>query len=274
MGLPTSCIPLDKTKFHNDTPRYLVPKHTCIHIVYEIHPKIEDCGGPERAALLKDLSVLERAKLAIHTYRTLTELSDENLAEKDGINKELRIAKDVFQEEAVDDPTQPDHKLSEAVLTIADPETTQSKLDKVLPRVYKYTRPEVKRLDVMLSTLDEEIVHAAVRLRAYTTNKLLDLTENPDPKVRIKALELLGKIKDVGLFSEKLEITHKAKSDEEIEAEIRKKLEVFMGGAVEIEDAEEIEEDEEASAIGVVDTSVDLDSVFELPTTESGKTEP
>jgi hypothetical protein len=91
----------------------------------------------------------------------------------------------------------------------------------------------------VLAELDEEIVNVAVRLRAYTTNKLIEESENPDPKVRIKALELLGKVKDVGLFTEKVEITHKTKSDDELEAEIRQRLEVYMGNA-DIVDAEEV----------------------------------
>ena len=64
--------------------------------------------------------------------------------------------------------------------------------------------------------------------------RLLEIANNPK-----KALELLGKVKDVGLFSEKIEITHKTKSDEELEAEIRQRLEVYMGPAdvVDVEEA-------------------------------------
>lgn len=230
-----------------------MPNH--LHIVYEIHPPIEDCGGPDQATLIKNLSVLERAKLAVHTFSTLTEVSDDNLA----VNDPHKAAVNALTDTTVV-PT--DEELAEVVMTLGDPETPATTLHKALPLIYNYKKSEVKRLDAMLSELDEEIVNAAVRLRAYTTNKLLHESDNPDPKVRIKALELLGKIKDVGLFSEKLEITHKTKSDEELEAEIRKKLEVYMGNA-EIVDVEEEEKSGVIGAeIGIVDVSVDIDKVF------------
>lgn len=230
-----------------------MPNH--LHIVYEIHPPIEDCGGPDQATLIKNLSVLERAKLAVHTFSTLTEVSDDNLA----VNDPHKAAVNALTDTTVA-PT--DEELAEVVMTLGDPETPATTLHKALPLIYNYKKSEVKRLDAMLSELDEEIVNAAVRLRAYTTNKLLHESDNPDPKVRIKALELLGKIKDVGLFSEKLEITHKTKSDEELEAEIRKKLEVYMGN-VEIVDVEEEEKSGVIGAeIGIVDVSVDIDKVF------------
>ena len=93
----------------------------------------------------------------------------------------------------------------------------------------------------MLSELDEELIDSAARLRAYVTNSLLSDSANPDGKIRIKALELLGKIKDVGLFSDKIEITHKHKTDAELADEISKRLERFMGSA-EVVDAETVQE--------------------------------
>ena len=56
------------------------------------------------------------------------------------------------------------------------------------------------------------------------TNKLLLETENPDPKVRIRALELLGKISDVGLFAEKSEVTITHQSTDDLREKLRDKL--------------------------------------------------
>ena len=47
---------------------------------------------------------------------------------------------------------------------------------------------------------------------------------NPDPRVRIRALELLGKISDVGLFAEKSEVTITHQSTEELRNKLRSKL--------------------------------------------------
>jgi len=49
-------------------------------------------------------------------------------------------------------------------------------------------------------------------------------TENPDPKVRIRALELLGKISDVGLFAEKSEVTITHQSTDDLREKLRDKL--------------------------------------------------
>jgi hypothetical protein len=110
--------------------------------------------------------------------------------------------------------------------------------------VSTYPNASLVYLDRMLSEYDHELINSAVRIREYTKNKLLVESENPDGKIRIRALELLGKMKDVGLFTDRIEITHKTKTDEELEAELQKKLERYMGSALVVEDAEEVEEEE------------------------------
>jgi hypothetical protein len=96
----------------------------------------------------------------------------------------------------------------------------------------------------MLAEYDYELVNSAVRIREFTKNKLLLEAENPDGKIRIRALELLGKMKDVGLFTDRIEVTHKTKTDDELELELTKKLEKYMGMAeiVDEEDAELVPE--------------------------------
>jgi hypothetical protein len=56
------------------------------------------------------------------------------------------------------------------------------------------------------------------------TNKLIEETENPDPRIRIRALELLGKITDVGLFSEKSEVTVTHQTSDDLKEKLREKL--------------------------------------------------
>jgi hypothetical protein len=67
-------------------------------------------------------------------------------------------------------------------------------------------------------------VDSAVQVRHLVTNKLIEETENADPRVRIRALELLGKISDVGLFAEKSEVTVTHQSTDELKERLRKKL--------------------------------------------------
>ena len=69
------------------------------------------------------------------------------------------------------------------------------------------------------------------------TNKLIDETENPDPRVRIRALELLGKISDVGLFAEKSEVTITHQSTDDLRARLREKLQKLNTPEENIQDA-------------------------------------
>ena len=87
----------------------------------------------------------------------------------------------------------------------------------------------VQHLYLMLQDYDHDVVSEAKQLRRYVTNKLLEETGLPDPRHRIKALELLGKISDVGLFSDKSEVTIKNVSTEDLEEQIREKLLKLMG---------------------------------------------
>lgn len=87
----------------------------------------------------------------------------------------------------------------------------------------------VKQLDLLLTEYDKGLINAAHRLRNYVTNRLLEESNNVDPKIKIKALELLGKIGDVGLFTERIEVTHTIKSSKEIEQQIMQRLEKYMG---------------------------------------------
>lgn len=185
-----------------------------------ITPAIEDRGSPEYATKTNTLSILERARLAVHT---LAELQAKSPTPVNTVIPPAEYA-----------------DIQKVVEAAANPETSITTLTKNLRHVHKYSKAGVRKLDQLLSTLDEEILNSAIRIRTYATNKLLVESDDPDPKVRLKALELLGKIKEVGLFSDKLEITHKFKSDAELEAEIQNKLEIFMGNA-DIEDAEEVQ---------------------------------
>jgi hypothetical protein len=56
----------------------------------------------------------------------------------------------------------------------------------------------------------------------------------------LKALELLGKISDVGLFSEKTEITVKNLSQEDLQTQIKNKLFKILGKTAAIDTSFEI----------------------------------
>jgi hypothetical protein len=88
----------------------------------------------------------------------------------------------------------------------------------------------------ILSKYDTAAIANAQTLRYYVTNKLVIETESLDPRVRIKALELLGKITDVGLFTDRSEVTVHQKSNEELTNTLKDKLKKLMI-TTEVEDA-------------------------------------
>jgi hypothetical protein len=84
-------------------------------------------------------------------------------------------------------------------------------------------------LEAILSEYDKDLLNSASRLRSYVTNKLLIETVDPDAKVRLKALELLGKTTGVGLFSDRLEVNVTHRTIDQIDNELETLLEKYMG---------------------------------------------
>jgi hypothetical protein len=76
----------------------------------------------------------------------------------------------------------------------------------------------------ILDEFGQSVVESANHIRHLVTNKLLLETENPDPRIRLRALELLGKISDVSLFAEKTEVTVTHRSTDELRDVLRSKL--------------------------------------------------
>lgn len=86
------------------------------------------------------------------------------------------------------------------------------------------TSASAMHLRSILSEYDQVVVKSAVQIRTYVTNKLIEETTNPDAKIRMRALELLGKVGDVGLFIERSEITVKHKTTLELEASVKGRI--------------------------------------------------
>ena len=100
------------------------------------------------------------------------------------------------------------------------------------------TPAAVQHLVGMLTAYDWEFVHQARELRGYTVAKLLEECEHPNANIRLKALGLLGKVTEVGLFTDKIEVKKTDLTDEEIDRKLKEKLAAFMG----VQDAEPIED--------------------------------
>jgi len=84
------------------------------------------------------------------------------------------------------------------------------------------------KLGSILSEYDKKVVEDSAQLRTYVTNKLVEVSGCGDMKHELRALELLGKISDVGLFAEKTEITVTHTADS-LEHAIKDKIARILG---------------------------------------------
>ncbi len=91
------------------------------------------------------------------------------------------------------------------------------------------TPEAVRHITGMLTAYDWEFIQQAKELRGYTVAKLVEETQNSNANIRLKALGLLGKVTEVGLFTDKIEIKKEELSDSEIDQRIKDKLAKFMG---------------------------------------------
>lgn len=120
----------------------------------------------------------------------------------------------------IDPPSNSDNDVAATLAAsyAADPEKTSRAVSNT--RAATMTPASLIQTRSILDEFGTAVVRHSVEIRHLVTNKLLIESENPDPRVRIRALELLGKISDVGLFTERSEvlITHQSTDD------LRKKL--------------------------------------------------
>tara|TARA_R100001530_G_scaffold46006_1_gene34597 strand:+ start:176 stop:790 length:615 start_codon:yes stop_codon:yes gene_type:complete len=122
------------------------------------------------------------------------------------------------------EPTAEDKDVAaKLAISYADnPEKTSKKV--TAKRAATLTPASLLMTNSILQEFGQSVVESAVQIRHLVTNKLVLEAENPDARVRIRALELLGKISDVGLFSEKSEITVTHQSTEDLKENLRAKL--------------------------------------------------
>jgi hypothetical protein len=116
-----------------------------------------------------------------------------------------------------------------------DPETTSKKV--TTKRAATLTPASLVLTNHILNEFGHSVAESATQIRHLVTNKLLLESENDDPRIRIRALELLGKISDVGLFAEKSEVTITHQSTDDLRAKLRSKLEKLVNPEDDIEDA-------------------------------------
>ena len=150
-----------------------------------------------------------------------------------------QVADDVFKAFAQRAQAQFDEAMAEA----AEPAKPKRGRPRKHPIVEKpsanppelYQGNVAERISAMLREYNNPIVADAAELRQVTINKLLDLSMCGDPRIEIKATELLGKVSDVGLFTEKTEITVTYNTTADLDRMIKDKVrKMLTANAVDI----------------------------------------
>jgi hypothetical protein len=120
--------------------------------------------------------------------------------------------------------------------------------------VNMYSTATAMKLAAILNDYDKQVVRDAHQLRTYITNKLIVLSASGNHGTELRALELLGKTSDVGLFLDKSEVTVVHTNSADLGESLKTKIQNILSRNytpeeppvdAEFEDVEEEEEEEE-----------------------------
>lgn len=105
--------------------------------------------------------------------------------------------------------------------------TAQSVFAGQAPLAALKSAASVQHLQMMLDKYDEALIKDAAKIRNYVVNKLIEESDNPDPRIRLRAVQLLGNVTEVAAFTERTEVRHTDMSADELDRAIREKLQVI-----------------------------------------------
>jgi len=117
-----------------------------------------------------------------------------------------------------------------------------------------------------LRTYGQQLAMDAAQARAAITNKLMELANCGDARYELKALELLGKHSDIGIFTERSEITINYKDPADLENEIKERVKRLLNANIveTVSLVDSLDED-----LGVFDAGTDVPDDLEGEVDES-----
>jgi hypothetical protein len=118
--------------------------------------------------------------------------------------------------------------------------------------------PTALAASAFLKQYGQALAADVVQVRAALTNKLLELADCGEPKYELKAIELLGKHSDIGLFTERSEININYNSPEALESAITARVKRLLN----------------ADIIDVTPVGLDLDYELSVFDPNAGEEEP
>ena len=119
----------------------------------------------------------------------------------------------------------------------SDPRAKERLLELDLPE-------EIKAAVGMVTAYQWKFVEQAEELRSMAVSHIVKEIQHPDARIRLKALEMLGKVTEVALFTDRIAVKSEDVTDEELDSRIKEKLSRYMG-AVDVVDVEELPEKSE-----------------------------
>lgn len=151
-------------------------------------------------------------------------------------------------------PTEADRKVTRAVFTDS-PASSPKEIN---------TPARALMLKALLDEYDFDVVRNSQQLRSYIKLKLLELSLSNQEKTQLKALEMLGKLSDVGAFVERIEVNVTHRTTEDLENELAKKLTAYMSDIIDV-DSKDIPDKYDplptAPAVEVIDLDEELGDV-------------
>lgn len=85
---------------------------------------------------------------------------------------------------------------------------------------------------LFLKSYANQVATDAAEIRSAVTSKLMEIANCGDPRYELKALELLGKHSDVGLFTERSEITINHKTSSDLEEAIKERVKRLLNANI------------------------------------------
>ena len=117
--------------------------------------------------------------------------------------------------------------------------------------------PEAVRKTVaMLTAYDWEFVSQAKEIRGKAVAQLVEEMEHPDARIRLKAIELIGKVNGIDMFTERVTVKKEELADEELDKRIKEKL-AQLQKTVDSEVKEREERNKDAEDVEVTESKAD-----------------
>ncbi len=88
---------------------------------------------------------------------------------------------------------------------------------------------EIKSAIGMVTAYQWQFVEQAEELRSMAVSHIVKEIQHLDARIRLKALEMLGKVTEVALFTDRVSVKSEDVTDEELDKRIKEKLGKYMG---------------------------------------------